>query len=65
MRVMVLGSDYWQFERFKRMTPAIVYFMTGRQERRAPQGYAPTADDFGFCREFVVTAALRVAEHQT
>jgi hypothetical protein len=65
MRVMVLGIDYWQFERFKRLTPAIVYFLTGQQERRAPHGYAPTADDFGFCRDFVVTAALRVAEHQT
>lgn len=32
--------------------------MTGQQERRAPQEYAPTADDFGFCREFVVTAAM-------
>lgn len=65
MRVMVLGIDYWQFERFKRLTPAIITFMTGQQERRAPKDYAPTADDFGFCREFVVTAALRVAEHQT
>lgn len=63
MRIMVLGIDYWQFERFRRLTPAIIYFIEGHQERRAPQGYAPTADEFGFCRDFVVTAALRVVEH--
>lgn len=64
LRVMVLGIDYWQFERFTRLTPSIAYYMTGAQERQLPSGYAPTADEFSFCREFIVTAALRVAERQ-
>lgn len=37
MRVMVLGIGYWQFERFKRLTPAIVYYVDGRQERQPPR----------------------------
>jgi hypothetical protein len=64
LRVMVLGIDYWQFERFTRLTPSIAYYLSGAQERRVPRDYAPTADEFGFCREFIVTATLRVAEYQ-
>lgn len=32
-----------------------------RREYRAPETYAPTADDFAYCFQFVVTAALRLA----
>jgi hypothetical protein len=63
-RVMVLGIDYWQFERFRRLTPAIVHYINGRQKWQPPRDYAPTADEFGFLRDFIVTAKLRVAEHQ-
>jgi len=63
MRVMALGIDYRQFERFEQLTPLIDYFMDGHSERRPPaRNYAPTADQFEFCREFLVTAALRIAE---
>jgi hypothetical protein len=64
LRVMALGIDYWQFERFKRLTPSIAYYVNGHQQRRVPPDYAPTADEFGFCRDFIVTTALRVAERQ-
>jgi hypothetical protein len=62
MRVMGLGIDYRQFARFRQLTPTITYGMGGNTERHARTGYAPTSADFEFCRQFVITAALRVAE---
>jgi hypothetical protein len=62
MRVMVLGIDYRQSARFKRLTPSIRYFADQHSERRTGTGYAPTSADFEFCRQFVITAALRIAE---
>ena len=62
LRVMALGIDYRQFDRFTRLTPTIAYFADMHSERHSPPGYAPTSDDFEFCRGFVITAALRVAE---
>lgn len=64
MCVMVLGIGHWQFERFRRITPAIAYYVDGHQERQPPRDYASTADEFGFCRDFIITATLRMAEHQ-
>jgi hypothetical protein len=65
MRVMVLGiARYWQFERFRLLTPAIAYYADGHQERQPPWAYAPTVDEFGFFRDFIVTAIPRVAEHR-
>jgi hypothetical protein len=63
MRVMALSIDYRQYARFKQLTPSIVYFITDLHgERRTPPGYAPTNADFEFCRQFVITAALRIAQ---
>ena len=62
MRVMALGIDYRQFERFQRLTPRIFYRLSGGKDRQTRPGYAPTADEFDFCCNFIVTAALRVAE---
>ena len=62
MQVMALGLDYRQFARFRQLTPSIVYFMDGHSERRTGTGYTPTSADFEFCRQFVITAALRIAE---
>jgi hypothetical protein len=62
LRVMALGIDYRQFERFQRLTPRIFYFADGRQERHTSPDYTPTASEFEFCRDFIVTAALRMAE---
>lgn len=61
MRVMALEIDYRQFERFTRLTPKILYFMD-RTERTTMPNYAPTAAEFDCCCDFIVTAALRVAE---
>jgi hypothetical protein len=62
MRVMALGIDYRQFERFTQLTPLIGYYMDGHSERHTRPGYAPTSADFEFCRQFVITAALRIVE---
>jgi hypothetical protein len=62
MRVMALGIDYRQFARFKKLTPSILYFMTGRTERRVRPDYLPTHTDFEFCRQFLINAALRIVE---
>jgi hypothetical protein len=62
MRVMALGIDYRQFERFQDLTPRIFYFVGGGRDRRTRPDYAPTAAEFDFCCDFMVTAALRVAE---
>jgi hypothetical protein len=62
MRVMALGIDYRQFERFQRLTPRILYSLGCGKDRRTRPDYAPTDDEFDFCCDFIVTAALRVAE---
>jgi hypothetical protein len=62
LRVMALGIDYRQFARFKQLTPSIRYYIDGHSDRHTPPGYAPTSADFEFCRQFVITAALRIAE---
>lgn len=61
MRLAVLGIDYPSYLRFTKLTPR--YGITGRGKRdwRAPVGYAPDADAYGFCMQFVVTASLRLA----
>lgn len=61
MRVMAVGIDYRQFARFKRLTPSILYFFDGHSARNAQAGYAPSGAEFEVCRQFVITAALRVA----
>lgn len=60
MRVIALGIDYPQFIRFQRLTPTIAYFVDGGSNRFAGAGYAPADADFAFCRQFVITAALRI-----
>jgi hypothetical protein len=62
LRVIALGVDYWEFERFQRLTPSMAYFLSGTAQRRYPRDYAPTADEFDYCRQFIITVSLRIAE---
>jgi len=63
LRVMALGIDYWQFNRFQVLTPSLRYFVGSQTpQRHYPSGYAPTIDEFDFCRQFIITVALRLAE---
>jgi hypothetical protein len=62
LRVMALGIDYRQFYRFKLLTPDIVYFVDGHSERHFIDGYSLTSEEFEYCRQFIITVALRMAE---
>jgi hypothetical protein len=62
MRVMAIGIDYRQFARFRRLTPSIGYGFDLQIKRHVRPGYAPTSADFEFCYQFIITAALRIAE---
>jgi hypothetical protein len=62
LRVMALGIDYRQFYRFKLLTPDIVYFVDGHSERHSIDGYSATSEEFEYCRQFIITVALRMTE---
>ncbi|MEU7755712.1 hypothetical protein AB0B57_26890 [Micromonospora sp. NPDC049101] len=61
MRMVSLGLDFAEYQRFRSLTPTRSVFGDMRREYKAPRGYAPTRDDFTFCHQFVVTASLRLA----
>ncbi|MBQ1019271.1 hypothetical protein KBX71_15545 [Micromonospora sp. D93] len=62
VRMGALGINYSAYRRFRNLVPAALRFANGRTEYRAPEGYQPSADDFAFCLQFVVSASLRLAE---
>jgi hypothetical protein len=62
LRVIALGIDYRQAARFVQLTPRILYFADDHVERHFPPGYAPSSAEFDYCRQFIITVALRVAE---
>jgi hypothetical protein len=61
MQVTALGLQYSAFLKFRRLTPSMSRYMDGHREYRAPERYAPTQDDFVFCLQFIIAAALRRA----
>jgi hypothetical protein len=62
-RVMLLGLDYTQHSRFEALVPDVLG--TGEDRRvRGVFGYAPSRDEYDFCVQFVISAALRAAELQ-
>lgn len=62
LRAMALGIDFRRYDRFQRLTPWIIGEWEDGVEFEAPHGYAPNEEEFNYCREFVITAALRLAE---
>jgi hypothetical protein len=63
MRLMVLGVDFQQYQRFTQLTPAVGYYGNSPQPRFSVEtGYAPNLEEFDFCRQFVITVALRLAK---
>ncbi|MFD7677084.1 hypothetical protein [Streptomyces sp. NPDC060187] len=63
MRLLVLGVDFHEYQRFTTLTPAAAYFgNSGAPQFSAESGYAPNQEEFLFCRQFVITVALRLAE---
>ena len=63
LQVMSLGIDYRQYYRFRLITPDIVYYADGHSERKfMTDDYTPTAQEFEYCRQFIITMALRIAD---
>ncbi|WP_167517541.1 hypothetical protein [Micromonospora orduensis] len=61
MRMVALGLDFPTYLRFDFLVPHLTVSLNGKRIYLAPKGYAPTDEEFAFCLEFVVTAALRLA----
>lgn len=62
MRVMTLGIDYHEYQRFEVLSPMVWRAHEDHLELHTPDGYAPTAEHWAFCQQFVITAALRIAD---
>ncbi|AQW56556.1 hypothetical protein [Streptomyces violaceusniger] len=64
MRLMALGVDFHQYQRFIQLTPAVGYTYADPEAPRfsVEPGYAPNRGEFEFCRQFVITVALRLTE---
>ena len=69
LRVMALGLDFNQYQRFEALLPRVFWDDETQDERIArsneERGMVPDQEEFEFCRQFLVTAALRVAEAET
>jgi hypothetical protein len=62
MRVMAAGIDYRRYARFSMLVPYIHRFIDGRVEIEPKSGLTLTEDDYQFCYQFVISAALHLAE---
>jgi hypothetical protein len=62
MRVMAAGIDYRRYARFSMLVPHILHFMDGHVEIDPKPGLTLTNDEYQFCHQFVVSAALHLAE---
>jgi len=54
--------DFRQYHRFSQLTPSVYYTADGKRHVGHLPHYAPAADELDFCRQFVITASLRIAE---
>lgn len=61
MRMVALGLDFPTYLRFDLLVPKVTVRGNGTRIYSAPKGYAPNDEEFTFCLEFLVTAALRLA----
>jgi hypothetical protein len=64
LRILVLGVDYREYHRFQQLTPAVYRTMDHQVHRQHEPDYAPSQEEFDYCKHFVITVALRVAEHR-
>jgi len=61
MRVIGVGLDYAQYNRFDQLTPK-VYGTGEHRQVQAAFDYAPSRDEYDYCVQFVITAALRLGD---
>jgi hypothetical protein len=63
IKVIGFGIDFRRYGKFKALTPHITRFADGRRQASEPARDEPrTAEDFAFCRDFVIDSALKLAE---
>jgi hypothetical protein len=61
IRVMAVGLEYARYNRFDQLTPKV--YGTGEHRKvQADFDYAPSRDEYDYCVQFVITAALRLAD---
>lgn len=61
LRLLVSGIEYASYLRFQRLTPGVEWTPDEPRRRYFPKNYAPTEDDFAFCENFIITAAVKLA----
>ncbi|MGI5155841.1 hypothetical protein [Microbispora sp. CA-102843] len=64
LRIMVIGIDYHRYQRFRKLTPHVQRTFGGGRDRSFPPNYAPNRDEYDYCFNFLISAALRVADFQ-
>jgi hypothetical protein len=61
LRVLAIGIDYMRYTRFESLTPT-VYGAGVHRSVHADFDYAPNREEYDFCVQFAISAALRIAE---
>ncbi|WP_345564652.1 hypothetical protein [Nonomuraea rosea] len=64
LRIMTLGVDYHAYLKFLSLTPIVDYSTNGERSVHHTTALAPTAEDYAFCQQLVITMALRLADIQ-
>lgn len=64
-RLSALGIEYTAYLRFEALTPQADEYFDGRRTHSAPEGYAPTYDEYAFCLQFAISTSLRLAAAHT
>jgi hypothetical protein len=62
LRVLAVGLDYRRYARFEMLVPHILRFLDGHRDVRPMPGLQTGEEEYQFCRQFVIEAALHLAE---
>jgi hypothetical protein len=62
LRVLAVGLDYRRYARFEMLVPHIARFIDGHREVRPVPGLEAGDEEYQFCKQFVIEAALHLAE---
>ena len=62
IRVLAMGLDYRRYARFELLVPTVMRFMDGHRDVRPIPGLHVGDEEYQFCKQFVIEAALHLAE---
>lgn len=62
LQIASIGIDYHRLHRFEMLCPHVTMQAGGGREAYWNGPYTPQRGDYDYCRQFLITAALRVAE---